>query len=190
MSWNSIADNQLVSRDNLQNGIDIGALYYKSAITGPGNECVTCADVTAFTWTNMSGYDPNYLPTRYTIYAASFVDSWTVTVYMKWGASNANNDYEGYYKIGAGGPWTYIGLITSDVCAQYSTYYVPKGATIYFNINEQGGCSYYNAANSTSCPSNSQSYCVNSPYSITPTSNTSVALTIYIDSNGFAVPCC
>jgi hypothetical protein len=34
MSWASIANDQLVTRDNLQNGVDTGVLLLKSAITG------------------------------------------------------------------------------------------------------------------------------------------------------------
>jgi hypothetical protein len=54
MSWASIANDQLVTRDNLQNGVDTGVLLLKSAITGTGTRIVTKSNVNSFIFMNES----------------------------------------------------------------------------------------------------------------------------------------
>lgn len=50
MSWAGIANNQEVTRDNLQDAVNTGVLLSKATITGTGSQCVTKSNVNTFVY--------------------------------------------------------------------------------------------------------------------------------------------
>jgi hypothetical protein len=187
MSWASLANNQTVSFNNLQNAVNTGVFTLKTSIPA-SNEQITKADANTYVYIN-TGYSPysakasNQLVVKSDLQAAA---TYTVTPYASWGNSTSNYDYSFYYFIDSG-PENYIGLVTGDSCVQFSNILVPQGSTIYFSLRSStsaGDNVYYEASNSSTCPSNTATYCsfCDTPYSLTPSGNTSVACTVYIDS--------
>jgi hypothetical protein len=131
-------------------------------------------------WTALSS---NQLPVKSDFTAAA---TYTVTPYASWGELSSNFDYSFYYFIDSG-PENYIGLVTGALCVQFSNILVPQGSTIFFSLRSStsaGDNVYYNASESTNCPSNTAVYCsfCDTPFSITPFGNTSVACTVFINS--------
>ena len=75
MSWAALANNQMVSRDNLQNAVDTGVLRLKNTITGTGTRMCTKADITNFVYvdttnTTYAGYASNQLVPKSVIFNA------------------------------------------------------------------------------------------------------------------------
>lgn len=195
MSWAGIANNQTVSFANLKDGVDTSVFVAKQA-QSTSNEQVTKANAEAYVYLNTgtaawTALASNELPVKSDFTAAA---TYTVTPYARWGQPSSNYDYYFYYFIDSG-PENYIGLVTGSSCVQYSNILVPQGSTIYFSLRSSASVAdnvYYNAANSATCPSNTSVYCsfCQTSYSITPSGNTSVACTVYIDGSSNPSFCC
>jgi hypothetical protein len=187
MSWAGISSNQTVSFANLKNAVETSVFISKQT-QSTSLEQVTKTDAQNYVYLNTGTGDwtalsSNQLPVKSDFTAAA---TYTLTPYAKWGNFTSNYDYSFFYFIDSG-PENYIGLVTSDTCVQFSNILVPQGSTVYFSLRSsvsQGDDVYYEASNSSTCPSNTATYCsfCDTPYSITPSGNTSVACTVYIDS--------
>ena len=115
---------------------------------------------------------------------------YTVTVYMKQGATPTPDESAFLYTYTTGTP-TYRGPIANTTCQSFpvSTFTVPGGTTLYFGVidgfdNEV----YFNAAVSSTCPSNAATYCYGG-FSQTINANTSIAITAYVAKFGSYVVC-
>lgn len=191
MSWAGISNNQTVSKDNLQDGINTSVFQSKSTITGTLSEQVTKSDAEAYVYLNTgtaawTALSSNQLPVKSDFTAAS---CYNVTIYASMGASY-NDDLEIKYAIGTGDYIT-TALLTAGTtsCTQFTTVCCPQGEAIYFIINTSTNVSVCinGTANSTTCPSNSNAFgCY---FGFTPTGNTNVALTVYVDGGGAVYGC-
>ena len=87
--------------------------------------------------------------------------------------------------------WTYRGPIDTTTCTLYpvGTFTVLAGTTIYIGItNGSTDYAYFNAAASSTCPTNTATYCFGE-YSQIINSNTDIAITAYVTKFGDYVSC-
>jgi hypothetical protein len=115
--------------------------------------------------------------------------SYSVNIYGKIGDSLAA-DYstEVYYAIGTGSS-VYFDLLdsTDKSCNYMGTISVPSGSTLSIWMGKTYPVVYYNSYNvatSSACPTNLDTYCGNSPFTIAIGSSMNIALTAYVSSSG------
>jgi len=180
VSWSGISNNQTVTRDNLQDGINTGVFVSKATITGTGSECVTKSESESFVFLNTgtaawTALSSSQLPVKSDYTAAA---CYNVTTYAKQG-DTSSLDFDVFCAVGLTGDYKLIFTITpSTTCTQFVTTCCPQGETIYFLFKVSGTQVPFNAtANSSTCPSNANTYC---SFSYTPTGNSDVAFTAYI----------
>ena len=115
---------------------------------------------------------------------------YTVTIYMKQGATPTPAGGAFMYTYTTGTP-TYRGPISNTTCQSYpvSTFTVPAGTTLYFGVVDGNYDEvYFNAAVSSTCPSNAATYCYGG-FSQTINANTDIAITAYVAKFGTYVVC-
>lgn len=115
--------------------------------------------------------------------------AYTVTVYMRQGTTPTPNGTAFLYTYTTNsGSLTYRGPISDTTCQSFpvSTFTVPAGTTLNFVVQAQDQNVSFNAALSTTCPSNSATYCT---FSQTINANTNIAITAYVAKFGTYVPC-
>ena len=115
---------------------------------------------------------------------------YTVTVSMKQGITPTPDTSAFLYTYTTGTP-TYRGLMSNTTCQSFpvSTFTVPAGTTLYFGvIDGDSNDVYFNAAVSSTCPSNAATYCYGG-FSQTINANTNIAITAYVAKFGTYVAC-
>lgn len=107
----------------------------------------------------------------------------TVDLFSRWGQSS-NYNYDVYYQINnPNATGTYWGTVSNTTCGNLDTILVPTGSTLYLYAVEAsfGDRVYIKGADTGTCPNNLPVTCT---YSTTITADSSVAITVYVDSNG------
>ena len=108
---------------------------------------------------------------------------YSVQLYSRAGDTITSGDeYNLYYKDGAGGTYTYIaGPLSSTSCTTLSAVNISSG-TIYIKAERDSNASqiYIRGANSSTCPANLAVTC---EYSVAITGNEDVAITIAVQDS-------
>ena len=119
---------------------------------------------------------------------------YTVTVSMKQGITPTPAGSAFLYTYSTGTP-TYRGPISDTTCQSFpvSTFTVPAGTTLYFGVIADVNATastevYFNAAVSSTCPTNNATYCYGG-FSQTINANTNIAITAYVAKFGTYVAC-
>ena len=119
---------------------------------------------------------------------------YTVTVSMKQGITPTPGGSAFLYTYSTGTP-TYRGPISDTTCQSFpvSTFTIPAGTTLYFGVIADVNATassevYFNAAVSSTCPSNTATYCYGG-FSQTINANTNIAITAYVAKFGTYVAC-
>ena len=116
---------------------------------------------------------------------------YTVNLYRKQGITPTPDTSAQLYSSIDGINWTYRGPIDTTTCTLYpiGTFTVPAGSTLYIGVVDGSNVEvYFNAAASTTCPSNAATYCFGG-FSQTINANTNIAITAYVAKFGSYVVC-
>jgi len=117
--------------------------------------------------------------------------AYTVNIYIRQGTTPTPAGSAAMYRSINGINWTYSGPIDTTTCTLYpvNTFTVPSGTTLYIGVvNSSNIDVYFNAAASSTCPSNAAIYCFGG-FSQTITANTNIAVTAYVAKFGTYVEC-
>ena len=125
----------------------------------------------------------------------------TITVYSKQGTSGVGSGYEIYYRLNGcsgRGTWQLLGgqedCPTSDTCASNGSVTLSQNQDIAFAVvqcSDNSGISFNATDNSSTCPSNTATYCDNLDCTGTPfvinagTSNKNIAITVHTGKLGY-----
>ena len=125
----------------------------------------------------------------------------TITIYSKQGVNGVDAGYDIRYAYpgcgSKGATWDVVSgpdCPTSDTCGVFGTITVPQNVDISFAVLSCGtnsGISFNGADNTSTCPSNTATYCDNIDCFTTPwtinsgTSNKNIAITVYVSKLGY-----
>jgi hypothetical protein len=116
---------------------------------------------------------------------------YTVNIYIRQGGTPSPAGSAQLYRSTDGINWTYSGPIDTTTCTLYpiNTFTLLSGTTLYLGVvNSAFNEVYFNAAASSTCPSNAATYCFGG-FSQTVTANTNIAITAYVAKFGTYVEC-
>ena len=171
-----------------------------NAVGGPGGTLfstglINSTYTTSFTYTYNAGFGTKmYLyidsisnsagwPT-FNVQVSAPSTGYSVQLYSRAGDTISGDEYNLYYKDGAGGTYTYIaGPLSSTSCTTLSAVNISSG-TIYIKAERDSNASqiYIRGANSSTCPANLAVTC---EYSVAITGNEDVAITVAVDGGDF-----